>query len=106
MIAEQLPLFGGLPTGQTKNEQAFLRFHAEHPEVYIALLKLAKQVKARGETRTSIKMLWEVLRWQSQLGNKDGGYKLPNQMHAYYARLLMARNPDLAGLSATRVQKG
>lgn len=94
-----------LPAAATSGEKKFLAFHAKHPEVYIALNKLAHQLVAKGETRASIKMLWEVLRWQTTLGARQG-YKLPNEHHAHYARLLMANDQALAGLFSTRVQKG
>jgi len=42
----------------------FEEFHRNNPEVYEELVRLARQMKARGHKQIGIKMLWEVLRWE------------------------------------------
>lgn len=88
---------------QDRIEREFNDFHADHPEIYAELVRLARQWRSAGHERLGIATLFEVLRWQSHLnGAHDGGYKLNNNYRALYARLIMAKNVDLAGLFETR----
>lgn len=93
-----------LPLNQSKIEQRFWSFHETHPEVYRELRLLAFQGLARGQDRLGMKMLFEVVRW-NRLMRGDGehrDFKLNNNYTAYYARLLMDREPELDGMFATR----
>ncbi len=86
----------------------FQRFHQAHPEVYDGLLKLARQADDApyaGRTSIGIGMLFEVLRWSWHIdGLPDDAeeWKLNNNYRSRYARLIMARNPDLDGLFELR----
>lgn len=83
----------------------FRRFHEAHPEVYVELVRLARQATDRGVRKIGIKMLWEVLRWRIVLAELpfDGStFKLSNDLHSRYARLIMASEPDLEGIFDTR----
>jgi hypothetical protein len=84
-------------------EREFKDFHAEHPEVYIGLVRLARTWQLNGSAKLGIATLFEVLRWNSHLNEgKDGGYKLNNNYRALYARLIMKNEPDLDGLFEIR----
>jgi hypothetical protein len=52
-----------------------------------------------------IKMLWEVARWNRFLRTNDEKYKLNNNYHSRYARLIMQKEPGLAGIFDTRELK-
>lgn len=78
----------------------FERFHDENPDVYDELRTLALDLKKKGRTRYSIKCLFEVVRW-----HRGGCRRLNNDLHAEYARVLMAREPSLAGFFETRVRR-
>jgi len=83
----------------------FRRFHAENPHVYTALERLAFRLRNRGVQRWGVKALWEVLRYELALNTNEpvGTFRLNNNFTAYYARLLMERNPeDLGGFFETR----
>jgi hypothetical protein len=84
-------------------EEAFRLFHAANPEVYDRLVSLARGLVRKGNRRVGIKMLFEVLRWHhmATAGDADG-FKLNNNYHSYYARLIMHREPDLAGVFELR----
>lgn len=86
--------------------ERFAVFHAENPQVYRELLRLARQAKTRGAKRVGLKMLWEVVRWNRELYLADTaarqGVAFNNDFTAYYARLLMDRHPELDGLFETR----
>ena len=80
-------------------EVAFWQFHAANPHVYARLVKLARELVARGHGKIGIGMLFEVLRWHhamTTVGDADG-FKLNNNYRAMYARLIMEREADLAG---------
>lgn len=88
-------------------EQRFRGFHQQNPRVYDALRKLAVDLVQMGHERVGMKMLFEVVRWQHAMRTtKDGGFKLNNDFTALYARLLMDREPALAGRFETREMRG
>lgn len=86
-------------------DQQFRKFHRENPDVYRRLLELALQLRAKGHTKGSIAMLFEVLRWEYALATTDADFKLNNNYRAFYARLLMTHEPRLRGFFETRVQR-
>lgn len=91
------------PENQASIEAAFWQFHREHPEVYVELRGLARELIARGYKRFGIATIYEVARWRSMMRRRPGdAFKLNNNHRAYYARLLMQAEPDLAGLFNTR----
>jgi hypothetical protein len=91
------------PTADTRDlDAAFAAHHAAHPEVYAALVRLARQARSRGHDRIGIGMLWEVLRWETTIGDPAGDYRLNNDHRSRYARLIMDQEPDLAGVFEVR----
>lgn len=83
-------------------DAAFAEHHAKHPEVYEALVRLARQARSRGHQRIGIGMLWEVLRWETTIGDHGAEYRLNNDHRSRYARLVMDQEADLAGIFETR----
>src|SRR5688572_7112813 len=83
---------------------AFSAYHAAHPRVYQLLRRFAFEAKAAGSRRLSINMLFERVRWEHLVtpSAKGADFALNNNHRAYYARLLMEQEPDLAGLFETR----
>jgi hypothetical protein len=75
----------------------FEKFHRDNPQVYRWLRKLALDLKARGYKVGGIKMLWEVLRWQTMMRTVDvsSDFKLNNNYSSRYARLLMENEEAL-----------
>lgn len=86
--------------------QRFEQFHAAHPDVYDRLATHARKWKRRHPHRQSIAMLFEVLRYEEGLSTTGDPFKLDNSLRPFYARLLMDREPDLAGLFETRGHGG
>lgn len=84
-------------------QERFLRYHAEHPEVYKSICVLARKALARGLKQFGIARIWEVLRWEYYI-ERDGKeeFKLSNSFRSRYARLIMETEPDLAGFFTTR----
>lgn len=81
-------------------------FHKHNPHVYRALVDLARQRKNRGRKHWSMKAAFEVLRdldsFQTDPRSETSKYKLNNIFTAFYARLIMQNEPDLAGFFSTR----
>jgi hypothetical protein len=77
----------------------FEEFHKANPHVYSTLVWLAKQWRRRtGGRKLGIKTLYERARWELQLDTNDpDALKLNNNWTAFYARLIMLQEPDLAG---------
>lgn len=84
------------------HEPKFLEFHNTNPHVYEKLVGLARQAKSKGHNRIGIRMLWEVLRWDTMINTKSTDFKLNDHFHSYYARMIMATNPDLVGIFEVR----
>lgn len=92
-----------IPENRSKIEAAFNQFHAEHPEIYVELVRVCRRLRAQGWERFGIKTVWEVVRYRSMLGNTTGkGPKLNNNYTAYYARKIAEQEPDLADVFKTR----
>lgn len=97
------------PTPKDRIAARFEQFHAENPHVYRMLRDLC--LKARGLNpgcRIGVKALFERLRWQVRFetrGGAAGEWKLNNNYTALYARMLMEREPELAGIFETRERK-
>lgn len=90
------------PRPAAASEAAFQAFHAENPHVYAALVELARAAKEKGAAEIGIGMLWEVLRWRLFFETTDANFKLNNNHRSRYARLIMAQEPDLAGIFEVR----
>jgi hypothetical protein len=91
-----------LPTANSASD-AFLRYHYQHPYVYDELVRMARRWKDSGKAHCSIKMLWEVLRYNFGVTiDSEDGFRLNNNYTSRYARLIMGREDDLADLFETR----
>lgn len=84
----------------------FAEYHAANPEIYQALRTFALEAKRAGRERIGIKMLFEVVRWHTSVTAKDDTFKLNNNHHAAYARLLMSQESELRGFFELRKSKG
>lgn len=79
--------------------RAFEQFHRDNPQVYAILVRLAREwVRATGRDKLGIKALYERARWEIAIQTQDADYKLNNNFTAFYARLIMAQEPDLSEL--------
>lgn len=77
--------------------KAFWKFHNENPHVYQRLVELVNQLRIKGHTRYSMKGLFEILRWEYAITTTGNEFKLSNDFTAFYARLVMRRQPLLKG---------
>lgn len=101
MNTNEISTYDNLPT--TSIQRRFEMFHKTNPQVYTALVALARKAKARGVVRLGIGHLWEVARWTLWIeGGFISGQRLNNNYRSRYARLIIAQEPDLASLFETR----
>lgn len=81
-------------------------FHTANPHVYQVLVALARQwVTSTGRNKLGIGALYERARWEIALSTGDADYKLNNNYRAFYARLIMRQEADLAGLFDVRTSE-
>lgn len=102
--AEQLPLivdtnFNGL---EPEAVARFKDFHGANPHVYAKLRELALHMVRIGRKRYGMKGLVEVVRWNINMETTGTEFRINNNYTAFYARLLMAREPELDGFFQTR----
>src|SRR4051812_12076824 len=81
----------------------FDEFHRNNPDVYRALVRLARQwIESTGNHRLGIKSLFERVRWEMAVETTDAQFRIDNTFAPYYSRLIMAREVDLADMFACR----
>ncbi|MCL6443143.1 MAG: hypothetical protein K6T83_06765 [Alicyclobacillus sp.] len=84
-------------------DEKFRQYHEDNPHVYATLVRLAREMKAKGYTHIGIGMIWETMRYQMLLTTHDPeGWKLNNNYRSRYARLIMQQEPDLDGIFEIR----
>jgi hypothetical protein len=88
-------------------QDQFEEFHRTNPWVFDALVRLARDLRSRGRKRIGMKMLFEVLRWEYLMKTDDpsSDFKLNNNYHSRYARLIANTVPDLVDAFETRTLK-
>ncbi len=81
----------------------FEEFHQANPHVYNRLVALSRQLVRKGHERLAIGMLWEVLRFErADASDPTSDWSLNDHYRSRYARLIMARERDLADVFETR----
>lgn len=89
----------------TKLERRFAEFHKRNPHIYVELERRALALVGKGAHRIGVKALWEVLRYDAAVRSDDRPWRLNNSYTALYARLLIARRPELAEVIETRERR-
>lgn len=83
------------------NKERWWKFHLINRHVYSAIVAEARKAH-ENDYKVGMKAIFEHLRWQWREQTKGDEYKLNNTYTAYYARLVMMREPDLEGFFETR----
>lgn len=91
-------------------QDAFDAFHAKHPDVYRDLVRICREWRRRaGRRRWSIDAAFHQLRWEwvkpELTADEEEVFKLNNNHTAFYSRMIMANEADLAGIFETRIRK-
>jgi len=86
--------------------EAFCDFHNSNPWVLEKLTSMAKDLKAVGVNKYSLRGFFHIVRHKYILKTKDASrFMLNNNYSPYYARLIMRLNPELEGFFEIRTQK-
>ncbi len=85
-------------------QERFTLFHAANPWIYAALVRLAKDLRNRGQRRVSVKMLVEILRWNFiRVSEHDVPHlRINNSFSSRYVRMIVENVPELADCFETR----
>ena len=83
-------------------QERFEAWHREHPEVYDLFRRAAKAIKAQGRTRFGTAAIFERMRWFSDVGAAESGYRLNNDFRSRLARKLLLEHPDFDGFLEIR----
>lgn len=86
--------------------EKFVGYHRDNPKVFTLLEEYADQLKARGINRYSIKALFERIRWHIDVETIGDQFKLNNNYHSCYVRLLIAKRPEYSAMFETRRSPG
>lgn len=86
----------------TDYDRSFRAFHAANPRVYELLVHFARVAVAAGREKIGVRVLWERMRWETWITTTGTEFKLNDHHTSRYARLVMATEPDLAGVFHTR----
>lgn len=91
------------PPARSDLEAAFLAFHRANPEVYRLFVRFALEAARAGRSRFGARMIWNRIRWFTDVETKESsGLKLNNNHTPYYARLFARDYPEHALLFETR----
>jgi hypothetical protein len=93
-----------VPTHKSRLQVRFEAFHRQNPHVFDAIEVLTWEMKKWKWPKASISLIYERLRWIHAIKTQGDKYKLSNDFRAYYARLVMAKNPALKGFFGLRTQ--
>lgn len=91
------------PRYQDANSVAFERFHDTNPWVYRELCRLVREWRTRNpERQVGLMRFYSYLRFDVTGKTNGIDYRVSNNHSAYYSRLMMHREPDLAGVFHVR----
>lgn len=81
----------------------FDKFHTDNPHVYDVLVGLCREWRRKHPDRhVGIDSMFGAARWSVMLETSDADYKLRNDFKPFYARLIIHRETDLAGVFELR----
>lgn len=91
----------GRPFGAEDGVEFFARFNKANPHILIELERRALLLLSAGQSRISIAMLRESMRYDAAIRKDGRNYRMSNTLSPLYARELIRRNPRLKGILRT-----
>ena len=83
---------------KSKQARRAKEFDSKNPRFYMIYKQLAEKALSRGHKRYGSKSIFEVMRWDMTVNNKDiYGFKANNNYTAYYALKLSADDKRFEG---------
>lgn len=86
----------------SKLDESFWNFHYTNRHVLDKLINMSDELKDSGNSRISMKMLFEVIRFRHLVSTKGDLFLLNNSYTSRYVRLIEETRPDLAKLFEKR----
>ena len=86
--------------------QAFLSWVDDNRQVTDDFAKLAKRLKSRNRHSYGGQAIWEHMRFNSAISDRDGEYKLNNNTIALITRFVMLKHPELCDFFKVREING
>jgi hypothetical protein len=84
-------------------EQVFADFHETNPHVYDEIVRAARLFRQQtGRSKCGMTLLFGRVRWVLATETTGDAFRLNNNFVPFYSRLIMAQEPDLAGMFDTR----
>lgn len=83
-------------------KERFEQFHAANPQVFVHFKRFAWDVKRMGRTRWSADAIIQRIRWFLCVETAGDNFKVNDNFSAYYARLLIAEEPEFDGFFELR----
>ena len=74
------------------NLKECIAYHKANPQIYAMFKRFTNEAIRSKRPRYSSKMIIERIRWETMI-KADKGYKISNDMTAFYSRLWMLENP-------------
>ena len=91
-------------TTYEQRKALFEKFMAENPHVYGELVSRTRTAKERSPVPIGMRCIWEAVRydWSVNIRHDQDAPRLNDWLAPFFARLIMEREPDLAGYFETR----
>jgi hypothetical protein len=89
---------------QKSLQEKFFTYDQENPDIWKAFEKFSLEAASKGRKYIGAKMIYERIRWYTQIEAKTG-FKINNNYTSYYARKFQEEYPQLEGLFRTRKLK-
>jgi hypothetical protein len=91
-------------TTYAERKALFEKFMAENPNVYGELVARTRRAKERSRVPIGMRCIWEAARydWSVNIRHDQDAPRLNDWLAPFFSRLIMEREPDLAGYFETR----
>ena len=91
-------------TRKDELEESALKFHQQHPQVWVLFVKFTREMASRGFRNYSAYAIFERIRWETDEADVDGKstFKVNNNHRPYYARWYMQSFPEHEGFFRIR----
>ena len=77
-------------------EKRFWKFHNDNPNIYVLLVKFAREARDAGFNNYGIKSIFVRVRWHVTIETRsEEEFKINNSYSSRYARLIMGKEKDL-----------
>lgn len=86
-------------------EKRFWQFHHDNPGVYELFKQFAFEARKAGFDHYGAKAIFERVRWHIHITTNDREFKLNNNYHSRYARLMARDYPQMDGFFRNRKLK-